>query len=70
MTPKHAAVTLPQGLLTTRQAAEWMGISERKFVTLGLRQVRIGERSVRYDMRDLQQYADLNGDRPPLRKTG
>lgn len=70
MTPKHAAVTIPQGLLTTRQAAEWMGVSPRTFVTLGIRQVRFGQRIVRYDLRDLQQFADLNGDRQPMRKTG
>lgn len=58
-------MTMP-GLLTTKQAAAWLGISVRKFVTLGIRRVRIG-RSVRYDPRDLQQYADLHGDRPSLK---
>ena len=61
---------IPNGLLTTQQAAEWMGVSVRTFVTLGIRQIRFGERLVRYDVRDLQQFADLHGDRPPMRATG
>ena len=59
-----------QGLLTTRQAAAWLGVSRTTFLTLGIRQVRFGERIVRYDVRDLQQFADLHGDRPSLRATG
>jgi hypothetical protein len=69
MTP-HTPVTIPQGLLTTKQAAEWMRVSIRTFNGLGIRQVRFGERIVRYDVRDLQQYADLHGDRPRLERTG
>jgi hypothetical protein len=59
----------PTGLLTARQAAQWLGISERKLRSLGLRQVRIG-RLVRYDRRDLELFADLNATRPALRKAG
>lgn len=66
----RARIVIPQGLLTTQQAAAWMGVSYRTFVTLGIRQVRFGERLVRYDVRDLQQFADLHGDRPRLEKTG
>lgn len=60
---------LQPGLLTTKQAAEWLGISIRTLAGLGIRQVRFGERIVRYDVRDLQQFADLHGDRQPLRGT-
>jgi hypothetical protein len=57
-----------QGLLTTKQAAAWLGISVRKFVTLGIRRVLIG-RSVRYDPRDLVTYADTHGSRPAMRQS-
>jgi hypothetical protein len=55
------------GLLTIREAAAWLGVSVRTFNGLGIRQVRFGQRIVRYDVRDLQQFADLHGDRQPLR---
>ena len=55
------------GLLTTKQAAALLGVSRSTFLTLGIRQVRFGERIVRYDVRDLQQFADLHGDRQPMR---
>jgi len=61
------ANTIQPGLLTTRQAAAWLGVSRSTFLTLGIRQVRFGERIVRYDVRDLQQFADLHGDRQPMR---
>lgn len=57
-----------QGLLTTKQAAAWLGISVRKFVTLGIRRILIG-RAVRYDVRDLEAWCDVNGSRPPARRT-
>lgn len=57
---------MTQGLLTTKQAAAWLGISVRKFVTLGIRRVQIG-RAVRYDPRDLAAFADTHGSRPPVR---
>lgn len=55
------------GLLTADEAARWMGISVRKFRSLDLRRVQIG-RCVRYDVRDLQLYADLNGNRTPFNR--
>lgn len=66
--PQRTAIQ--QGLLTTRQAAEWLGVSRTTFLALGIRQIRFGERIVRYDVRDLQQFADLHGDRPSMRATG
>ena len=34
---------------------------------LDIRRVKIGK-SVRYNVRDLQAFADLHGDRPPVRQ--
>jgi hypothetical protein len=65
-----ARAQIQSGLLTTRQAAAWLGVSRTTFLGLGIRQVRFGERIVRYDVRDLQQFADLHGDRQPMRSTG
>jgi hypothetical protein len=59
----------PTGLLTAKQAAAWLAVSERTLRALQLRKVHVGKRAIRYDVRDLQQYADLNGTRPPMRST-
>jgi len=53
------------GLLKPREAAEWLKVSPGLLKKLPIRRVRVG-RLVRYDVRDLQQYADLNGDRDRL----
>jgi len=58
----------PSGLLTPREAASWLSVSLRELYVLDLRYVKIG-RSRRYDLRDLQQFADLNGDRPRLERS-
>ena len=57
--------TLAPGLLTTDEAAQWLRVSPRTVKSLPLRRVLIG-RSVRYDVKDLQAFADLNGDRDRL----
>lgn len=54
------------GLLKSSEAAEWLKISLRTLANLDIRRVKIGK-CVRYDVRDLQLYADLHGDRPPVR---
>jgi hypothetical protein len=67
MARERSGDVIQPGLLTTRQAAAWLGVSVRTLNGLGIRQVRFGERIVRYDVRDLQQFADLHGDRQPMR---
>lgn len=51
---------VPSGLLTVQEAAEWLRVSLRTLAKLPIRRVKIG-RCTRYDPRDLQAYADLNG---------
>lgn len=63
----NSAVT--NGLLKPRDAAEWLKISLRTLANLDIRRVKIGK-CVRYDVRDLQLYADLHGDRPRMRLPG
>jgi hypothetical protein len=55
----------PTGLLTTEEAARWLRICRRTLYTLAIRRVKIG-RCTRYDVRDLQTYADLHGTMPRL----
>jgi flavin reductase (DIM6/NTAB) family NADH-FMN oxidoreductase RutF len=52
--------TAPMGLLTPKQAAAWLACSLRTLYNLPIRRVKIG-RCTRYDVRDLQLYADLHG---------
>lgn len=56
-----ATLTKP-GLLTPRQAAEWLGVSLRTLYNQPIRYVKIG-RLRRYDVADLQAFADLHGNR-------
>lgn len=57
---------MSDGLMTPKQAAAWLNVSLRTLYNLPIRHVKIG-RLRRYDPRDLQLYADLNGDRTPVR---
>jgi hypothetical protein len=52
--------TAPVGLLTPKQAAVWLACSVRTLYNLPIRRVKVG-RLTRYDVRDLQLYADLHG---------
>jgi len=70
---KRAAATaqaqqapLAPGLLTKEEAAAWLRVSPRALAKLPIRRVKIGRKIVRYDVKDLQQFADLNGDRDRL----
>lgn len=63
-----ALATLPSGLLTPKEAAAWLGVTTRTLFNLDLRVVKVG-RLNRYDVRDLQQYADMHGNRPRLERT-
>lgn len=62
--------TLTSGLLTAEQAAAWLNISRAQFYKLGLRKIIVSQRCHRYDIKDLQFYADTHGTIEPLRKTG
>lgn len=64
---KRTREPIQPGLLTIAQAAQWLGVSVRTLNGLGIRQVRFGKAIIRYDVRDLQQFADLHGDRQPMR---
>ena len=55
-------MTIKSGLLSPEQAAEWLGVSRRTIYNLPIRYVKIG-RLRKYDLADLQAYADLNGNR-------
>jgi len=65
-----AAQTQPEslapGLLTKEEAAAWLRVSPRTLATLAIRRVKITSKILRYDVRDLQQFADLHGDRDRL----
>lgn len=50
----------PIGLLTPKQAAAWLACSVRTLYNLPIRRVKLG-RLTRYDVRDLQLFADLHG---------
>lgn len=58
------------GLLTAEQAAAWLNVSRAHFYKLKLRRVVLGPQVIRYDLRDLQAWADANGDVAPMRSTG
>jgi len=55
-----ATPAAPMGLLTPKQAAKWLACSLRTLYNLPIRRVKVG-RLTRYDVRDLQLYADLHG---------
>lgn len=57
---------MANGLLTPKQAADWLSVSLRTLYNLPIRRIKLGK-CTRYDPQDLQQFADLNGTRPPLR---
>jgi len=57
---------LAPGLLTKEEAAAWLRVSPRALAKLPIRRVRISTRVIRYDVKDLQAFADLNGDRDRL----
>ena len=61
-------MTDKQGLLSPEQAAEWLGVSRRTIYNLPIRYVKIGRRR-KYDVTDLQAYADLNGSRDRLKRS-
>lgn len=57
---------MANGLLTPKEAADWLSVSLRTLYNLPIRRIKLGK-CTRYDPQDLQQFADLNGTRPPLR---
>ncbi len=66
----EAAASRPNRLFRAREAAQYLGISERSLWTLSnmgdLPVIRIG-RAVRYDIRDLDQWIEERKSRGPAR---
>lgn len=60
--------TLTSGLLRAEEAAAWLGVSRAQFYKLKVRQVVLGPQCVRYDVRDLMEFADANGNIDPMRR--
>jgi hypothetical protein len=60
-----------QGLLTPKEAADWLHISRSTLYTLPIRRIKIG-RCSRYELSDLEVFVALNATREPLpmRRTG
>jgi hypothetical protein len=62
------------GLLTTEQAAAWLGVSRAMFFKLQkekpLRRVELTPTTIRYDVRDLRAWADANGNVEPMGRAG
>jgi len=61
---------VPAGLLTAEEAAQWMCVSRAHFYKLQIRKIVVGPQCVRYDVRDLQSWADAHGNVDPMRKVG
>lgn len=56
------------GLLNADEAAAWLKVSKNVLYTLPIRKVKFAKQIVRYDVKDLQFFADTHGDTEPLRK--
>ena len=59
---------VPVILLRAEEAALALGVSRAQFYKLKVRQVVLGPQCVRYDVRDLMEFADANGNIDPMRR--
>lgn len=69
--PRTDPRLLSSGLLTDIEAAAWLGVSRSTFYKLDMRSIEVGgKHCIRYDIKDLQAWADANGNIAPMRRTG
>jgi hypothetical protein len=51
----------PERLFTAEEVGELMGVSSRMVLMLPIRQIKLGTRTIRYRLRDVWDYLDIDG---------